>query len=97
MGRGFFSGITGIITNPIKEVKKEGAIGIFKGFAKGMSGLVTKPIGGILDALSVTAEGLKETVTFFDEKSNIKKFRYPRVFYGKKRYFLVYKYDDYLI
>lgn len=37
---------------------------------KGVGGLITKPIGGVFDAVSLTAEGTKRTLTMFDDKSN---------------------------
>ena len=35
-----------------------------------MGGLITKPIGGVFDAVSLTADGVKKTVTIFDDKAN---------------------------
>ncbi len=52
LGKGFVSGITGVFTKPVDEIKKSGASGIFKGFIKGFGGLITKPIGGLFDAVS---------------------------------------------
>ena len=69
-GKGVYSGITGVFTKPISEIKKSGASGFFKGIAKGIGGLITKPIGGVFDAVSITADGIKNTVTFFDDKAN---------------------------
>ena len=90
IGKGLFSGITGIVTQPIKEVKKSGAIGIFKGIFKGITGVVTKPLGGILDATSQTTEGIKKTITKGDDKANELKQRPPRVFYTDKSVIKVY-------
>ena len=45
-----------------------------KGFCKGtffgVTGLVTKPISGTLDAASKMAQGVKNTVNYFDDKPN---------------------------
>ena len=90
LGRGIYSGVTGVITQPFKEIQKQGAKGIFKGLFKGVGGLITKPIGGMMDATSQTAEGLKKTITIFDDKANEMKYRIPRVFYGTARYFQTY-------
>jgi hypothetical protein len=90
IGKGLFSGITGIVTQPIKEVKKSGAIGIFKGIFKGITGVVTKPLGGLLDATSQTTEGIKKTITKGDDKANEFKQRPPRVFYTDKNIIKVY-------
>ncbi|KAJ3603606.1 hypothetical protein NHX12_028351 [Muraenolepis orangiensis] len=39
---GFVSGITGIVTKPIKGAQKEGAAGFFKGMGKGLVGAVAR-------------------------------------------------------
>jgi vacuolar protein sorting-associated protein 13A/C len=90
IGKGVWSGVTGIVTQPIKEVKKSGAIGIFKGLFKGITGVVTKPLGGLLDATSQTTEGIKKTITKNDDKANEFKQRPPRVFYTDKNVIKVY-------
>ena len=92
IGKGVWSGITGIITQPVKEVKKSGAIGIFKGIFKGITGIITKPLGGILDATSQTTEGIKKSITKNDEKANEYKQRPPRVFYKDKS--IIKTYDN---
>ncbi|MBN3297858.1 VP13A protein, partial [Amia calva] len=56
---GFVSGITGIVTKPIKGAQKEGAAGFFKGIGKGIVGAVTRPTGGIIDMASSTFQGIK--------------------------------------
>lgn len=63
-------------------MNKSGAHGFFKGMMKGVGGLITKPIGGVFDAVSLTAEGSKKTFTWFGDKANESKHRIPRVFYG---------------
>lgn len=90
IGKGVWSGVTGIVTQPIKEVKRSGAIGIFKGIFKGITGVITKPLGGILDATSQTTEGIKKTITKNDDKANEFKQRPPRVFYTDKNVIKVY-------
>lgn len=90
LGRGLYSGVTGVISQPFKEVQRQGAKGIFTGIFKGIGGLITKPLGGIMDATSQTAEGLKKTITIFDDKANEMKHRIPRVFYGTVNYFQTY-------
>lgn len=51
-------------------------------------GAVFKPVTGIMDLASKTAEGIKNTTTYFeDKKENETRSRYPRVFYGKDRAF----------
>ena len=44
---GAVGGLTGIVTQPIKGAKSEGAKGFFTGIGKGLLGTVTKPVTGI--------------------------------------------------
>jgi vacuolar protein sorting-associated protein 13A/C len=55
------SGVTGVVQKPIEESKKGGFIGFLKGTAKGVTGLVVKPVSGVLDFMSFTTEGIKNT------------------------------------
>jgi hypothetical protein len=45
-GYGFYDGITGLVTQPMDAVKKEGGAGLLKGFGKGIGGIVLKPGAG---------------------------------------------------
>lgn len=63
-----------------------GVGGFFKGVGKGLMGAVFKPVTGVMDLASKTAEGIKNTTTYFDEKKDIDiRTRFPRCFYGKER------------
>jgi len=42
-GYGFYDGITGIVTQPMKGAKEGGALGFAKGLAKGTVDIITKP------------------------------------------------------
>ncbi|KAN0094046.1 glycosyltransferase family 1 protein [Hyaloscypha variabilis] len=42
-GYGFYDGITGLVTQPLRGAEKEGAAGLLKGIGKGIGGLVLKP------------------------------------------------------
>ncbi|NXX37114.1 VP13A protein, partial [Nicator chloris] len=57
---GFVSGITGIVTKPIRGAQEEGAAGFFKGVGKGLVGAVARPTGGIIDMASSTFQGIKK-------------------------------------
>ncbi|KAI0468496.1 hypothetical protein F4859DRAFT_506068 [Xylaria cf. heliscus] len=46
-GYGFYDGITGLVTQPLKGAEKEGGAGLIKGFGKGIGGLIMKPAAGI--------------------------------------------------
>ena len=56
-------------------------MGILSGSAKGIAGLIVKPITGVLDTASKTAEGLKNSAQYFDDKPNTHRLRDIRVFY----------------
>ncbi|MBZ3869700.1 Vacuolar protein sorting-associated protein 13A [Sciurus carolinensis] len=73
---GFVSGITGIVTKPIKGAQKEGAAGFFKGVGKGLVGAVARPTGGIIDMASSTFQGIKRATESYEVES----LRPPRFF-----------------
>ncbi|PNI62121.1 VPS13A isoform 5 [Pan troglodytes] len=73
---GFVSGITGIVTKPIKGAQKGGAAGFFKGVGKGLVGAVARPTGGIIDMASSTFQGIKRAT----ETSEVESLRPPRFF-----------------
>lgn len=45
-GYGFYDGIAGLVTQPLRGAEKEGAAGLFKGIGKGIAGLILKPGAG---------------------------------------------------
>lgn len=45
---GLYDGITGLVTQPIKGAKEDGAAGFIKGFAKGIGGIALKGGAGTL-------------------------------------------------
>ncbi|TSO88121.1 Vacuolar protein sorting-associated protein 13A [Bagarius yarrelli] len=65
---GFVSGITGIVTKPIKA-------GFFKGVGKGLVGAVTRPTGGIIDMASSTFQGIKRAA---ETSQDVESLRPPR-------------------
>lgn len=72
---GFVSGITGIVTKPIKGAQKEGAPGFFKGVGKGLVGAVARPTGGLIDMVSSTFQGIKRAA---ETSQDIESLRPPR-------------------
>eukprot|EP00066_Takifugu_rubripes_P024587 XP_011613853.1 PREDICTED: vacuolar protein sorting-associated protein 13A [Takifugu rubripes] len=72
---GFVSGITGIVTKPIKGAQREGAAGFFKGFGKGLVGAVARPTGGIIDMASSTFQGIKRAA---ETSQDVESLRPPR-------------------
>ncbi|XP_076824042.1 intermembrane lipid transfer protein VPS13D-like isoform X2 [Clavelina lepadiformis] len=63
---GAVGGLTGIVTQPIKGAKSEGAKGFFTGIGKGLLGTVTKPVTGVLDLASGSASAIREISTSTD-------------------------------
>uniref|UniRef100_A0A8D2N6W9 Vacuolar protein sorting 13 homolog A n=1 Tax=Zonotrichia albicollis TaxID=44394 RepID=A0A8D2N6W9_ZONAL len=76
-GLGFVSGITGIVTKPIRGAQEEGAAGFFKGVGKGLVGAVARPTGGIIDMASSTFQGIKKVA---DSSEDVISLRPPRFF-----------------
>ncbi|XP_032873462.1 vacuolar protein sorting-associated protein 13A isoform X1 [Amblyraja radiata] len=72
---GFVSGITGIVTKPIKGAQKEGAVGFFKGIGKGLVGAVARPAGGIIDLASSTFQGIRRAT---ESSEDVESLRPPR-------------------
>eukprot|EP01102_Stenamoeba_stenopodia_P019517 TRINITY_DN7393_c0_g1_i1.p1 TRINITY_DN7393_c0_g1~~TRINITY_DN7393_c0_g1_i1.p1 ORF type:complete len:919 (-),score=173.03 TRINITY_DN7393_c0_g1_i1:117-2720(-) len=81
---GFASGLTGLISNPIKGAAEGGIGGFFKGVAKGITGAAVKPIVGTLDLVSKTSEGIKnrreESINAASGLLPLKRARLPRTF-----------------
>ncbi|KAJ3439892.1 vacuolar protein sorting-associated protein 13c [Anaeramoeba flamelloides] len=80
-GKGLWSGVSGIVAQPIKGYKKEGGFGMLKGVGKGLVGVVAKPTVGVTDLASNITSGMKNTTTIFDAKSK-GRVRPPRFFDG---------------
>ncbi len=59
---GVTSGITGLVTKPIQEGKKTGALGFMKGVGMGIAGVAVKPVLGLTDGLSSIASGLNQQI-----------------------------------
>ncbi|KEQ80652.1 UDP-Glycosyltransferase/glycogen phosphorylase, partial [Aureobasidium pullulans EXF-150] len=55
---GIYDGISGLVTEPIKGARKEGAIGALKGFGKGLGGIYWKPNAGLAGLLGYTVQGI---------------------------------------
>ena len=60
--KGLYKGITGTVTKPIEGLQQGGAKGLLKGIWQGTSGLVMKPVVGAIDVVTMTSEGIKNSV-----------------------------------
>lgn len=79
LGIGIIEGGSSIFVNPIMGAHREGAKGFFKGTLQCTLGVVAKPLAGAFDCVSRTAEGITNSVTYYDDKSNTERVRTPRV------------------
>lgn len=59
---GIYDGITGLVTEPVKGAKQEGALGALKGFGKGLGGIYWKPNAGVAGLLGYTMQGIYKSV-----------------------------------
>lgn len=89
-GGGLVSGVSGIVTQPIKGAQNGGAEGFFVGLGRGLVGAVVKPAVGVLDLASRTTEGIKNTPDMLEAKAHPR--RAPR-FFGPDRILRVYNAD----
>jgi vacuolar protein sorting-associated protein 13A/C len=62
LAKGFFTGITGLVTKPLEGAKKQGFEGLVKGVGQGVVGLVAQPTTGIIDFTSGALNQLQRTV-----------------------------------
>jgi hypothetical protein len=60
---GVFSGLTGIVSQPVVGVYRHGLEGLWGGVSRGLLGAVVKPIGGAFELVSYTSQGLLRSVS----------------------------------
>ncbi|KAF2732692.1 UDP-Glycosyltransferase/glycogen phosphorylase [Polyplosphaeria fusca] len=58
LGLGFYGGITGLVTDPLKGAKKEGVAGFIKGVGRGIAGVPLKVMGGVFSVPAYAMKGL---------------------------------------
>jgi len=61
VGQGVVDGVTGIVVEPVKSAREDGAVGFIRGVGKGLVGVVAKPMAGVVDFAGKTAEGIMNT------------------------------------
>lgn len=61
LGTGLFQGVTGLVTQPVKGAKSKGLKGFATGLGKGLVGVVVKPTVGVVDLVTRTTEGIRNT------------------------------------
>uniref|UniRef100_A0A7S4MN01 C2 domain-containing protein n=1 Tax=Odontella aurita TaxID=265563 RepID=A0A7S4MN01_9STRA len=81
---GFAFGASGIITEPYRGVKKDGAKGLAKGMGIATVGVVAKPLVGVFDAFAHFTESIHDfaqNVNILDKKLQpVRKLRLPYTF-----------------
>lgn len=83
IGNGFYSGVTGVVTQPIKYTREEGVTGAIKGTVYGVTGLFAKPVTGVLDAVSTLTGDASTGLKSQKFMANCQRMREPRAFYGQ--------------
>jgi vacuolar protein sorting-associated protein 13A/C len=71
------SAFEGVAQMPLNGAEQGGAAGFAKGVGKGFVGLFTKPAVGVMDFLSASTEGIRNTTTVFDQ-NDLDRVRLPR-------------------
>jgi len=85
MASGIFYGVTDIVRKPIEGIKQEKNLsGFGKGILKGIGGVITKPIAGVIDLVSKTSEGFKNTI---NKDVYSQRVRLPMPLYGKYKFY----------
>jgi hypothetical protein len=74
---GVASGVKGLVTMPMQEGKKSGALGVVKGMGMGLVGVVVKPVLGLSDGVASVAAGFTQQM-LVDQTHQAKHARPPR-------------------
>ncbi|PHT90664.1 hypothetical protein T459_05777 [Capsicum annuum] len=94
--KGFFRGVTGILTKPLEGAKASGVEGFVQGVGRGLIGAAAQPVSGVLDLLSKTTEGANamrmKIASAIASEDQLLRRRLPRVIGGDN---LVRPYDEY--
>ena len=91
-GKSLWSGVSGIVVQPIKGAMNDGVVGFGKGLGKGVLGTVVKPISGVVDLVSKTTEGIESCVDGGICTTNDDKRRLPRAFFKESAVFRDYSF-----
>ncbi|XP_024542530.1 uncharacterized protein LOC9648284 isoform X1 [Selaginella moellendorffii] len=96
LAKGFFRGVTGILTKPLEGARSAGVEGFLQGVGKGVIGAAVQPMSGVLDLLSKTTEGANATrmklAAVLTSEEQLRRRRLPRVIGGDN---ILRPYDEY--
>ena len=73
---GIAEGMAGVIYQPLKGIRVDGANGFYEGFPTGLAGLVVEPMKGVLECARKVSEGVKNSPQIFDSEQE--KFDYMK-------------------
>ncbi|KAL1716746.1 glycosyltransferase family 1 protein [Schizophyllum commune] len=59
---GYYDGITGLVTEPVKGAKKEGFMGAIKGSARSFVNVTLKPAAGIVGVIGLPLQGMLRSI-----------------------------------
>lgn len=77
MFSGLASGMKGLVSKPMQEGKKSGALGVMRGLGMGLVGAVVKPVLGVSDGVTTVAAGFTKQL-LADSTYLLKHSRPPR-------------------
>ncbi|KAF9893344.1 hypothetical protein FE257_011776 [Aspergillus nanangensis] len=80
--RGFYLGITGIVTQPARGMSKSGAKGLAKGVGKGIGGAFFKPAAGLWGLAGYPLDGIHRSLRSSISKSKTKDIVQSRLVQG---------------
>ncbi|KAJ6225422.1 hypothetical protein RDWZM_003967 [Blomia tropicalis] len=60
--RGFYNGLTGVITKPIEGAQKDGVEGLFKGVGRGVVGIFAQPAASVIDFASGSLQAFNNVI-----------------------------------
>ncbi|KAK1755035.1 glycosyltransferase family 28 domain-containing protein [Echria macrotheca] len=83
-GLGFYDGISGLVTQPLRSVEKEGARGFLKGVGKGIGGLVLKPAAAVWSLPAYAMQGVQAEVRNLFARSSLNSIMTARVRQGRE-------------
>jgi len=89
-GTNLVDGLTGVVRQPMKGAEEGGVKGFAEGLGKGLLGLAVKPVVGAVDLVALSAQGVSNTTSYFENKDRDRR-RLPRFFDERK---LVLSYDE---
>jgi hypothetical protein len=73
---GIMEGVAGVIYQPLKGIRVDGADGFYEGLPTGLAGLVVEPMKGVMECTRMISAGIKNTPQIFD--SDQEKFDYMK-------------------